>query len=102
MAIKQIDLYSISNDNISSIEGEINLLKNLDHPNIVKYIECIRTKSHINLILEYVENGSLHQMVKQSGKMGEHLFSLNKFWKVWPTCIIRVLYIVILKVLIYY
>ena len=73
MAIKQIDLYSISNENISSIEGEINLLKNLDHPNIVKYIECIRTKSHINLILEYVENGSLHQMVKQSGKMGEHL-----------------------------
>ena len=39
----------------------------------MKYIECIRTKSHINLILEYVENGSLHQMVKQSGKMGEHL-----------------------------
>ena len=73
VAIKQIDLYSISNENISSIEGEINLLKNLDHPNIVKYIECIRTKSHINLVLEYVENGSLHQMVKQSGKMGEHL-----------------------------
>ena len=45
----------------------------MDHLNIVKYIECIRTKSHINLILEYVENGSLHQMVKQSGKMGEHL-----------------------------
>ena len=73
MAIKQIDLYSISNENILSIEGEINLLKNLDHPNIVKYIECIRTKSHINLILEYVENGSLHSMLKQSGKMGEHL-----------------------------
>ena len=73
VAIKQIDLYSISIENISSIEGEINLLKNLDHPNIVKYIECIKTKSHINLILEYVENGSLHQMVKQSGKMGEHL-----------------------------
>ena len=73
MAIKQIDLYSISNENISSIEGEINLLKNLDHLNIVKYIECIRTKTHINLVLEYVENGSLHQMVKQSGKMGEHL-----------------------------
>jgi len=36
-------------------------------------MECIRTKSHINLILEYVENGSLHQMIKQSGKMGEHL-----------------------------
>ena len=73
MAIKQIDLYSINIENISSIEGEINMLKNLDHPNIVKYIECIKTKSHINLILEYVENGSLHQMVKQSGKMGEHL-----------------------------
>ena len=38
VAIKQIDLYSISNENISSIEGEINLLKNLDHLNIVKYI----------------------------------------------------------------
>ena len=73
MAIKQIYLYSISAENIRSIESEINLLKKLDHPNIVKYIECIQTKTHINLVLEYVEGGSLHYILKQSGKMGEHL-----------------------------
>ena len=73
MAIKQIDLYSISSENIRSIESEINLLKKLDHPNIVKYIECIQTKTHINLVLEYVEGGSLHQILKQTGKMPEHL-----------------------------
>ena len=45
----------------------------LDHPNIVKYIECIQTQAHINLILEYVEGGSLDHILKQNGKMGEHL-----------------------------
>jgi serine/threonine protein kinase len=64
---------SISAENIRSIESEVNLLKKLDHPNIVKYIEYIQTKKHINIILEYVEGGSLHYILKQSGKMGEHL-----------------------------
>jgi serine/threonine protein kinase len=72
VAIKQIELTSMSNDNIKSIEIEINLLKNLDHPNIVKYIDFIQTKTHVNIILEYVEGGSLHQLVRQNGMM-EHL-----------------------------
>ena len=68
VAIKQIDLFSLDSDNIKSIESEINLLRKLDHPNIVKYIECIQTKSHINIVLEYVEGGSLAQILKQTGK----------------------------------
>ena len=50
VAIKRIDLMSISAENIRSIESEVNLLKKLDHPNIVKYIEYIQTKKHINII----------------------------------------------------
>ncbi len=73
VAIKQIDLHNISQEFIKSIETEINLLKCLDHPNIVKYKDFIRTKTHINIILEYVENGSLQQVINQTGSLGEHL-----------------------------
>lgn len=37
VAIKQISLHNISTDKLGSIETEINLLKKLNHPNIVKY-----------------------------------------------------------------
>ena len=38
MAIKQMSLAGIPPDNLAGIMGEIDLLKNLNHRNIVKYI----------------------------------------------------------------
>ncbi len=73
VAIKQIDLHNISQEYINSIATEINLLKKLDHPYIVKYIDFFQTKTHINIILEYVEGGSLQNLVKQNGSLGEYL-----------------------------
>ncbi|XP_051122206.1 MAP3K epsilon protein kinase 1-like isoform X2 [Andrographis paniculata] len=43
---------------------EIDLLKNLNHKNIVKYLGSLKTKTHLHIILEYVENGSLANIVK--------------------------------------
>ena len=55
---------------------EINLLKNLEHPKIVKYIDSIQTEDHLNIVLEYVENGSLDSMIKKFGKIPETLVSI--------------------------
>jgi serine/threonine protein kinase len=44
--------------NLSSIELEIDLLKKLNHPNIVKYIDSIRTEHHLHIVLEFMENGT--------------------------------------------
>ena len=38
----------------SIIQQEIDLLKNLNHTNIVKYVRYIRTKSDLYIVLEYV------------------------------------------------
>ena len=50
---------------------EIRLLQNLDHPNIVKYLDSIRSDDYLNIILEFVENGSLSSLLgKFTGNMG--------------------------------
>lgn len=48
-----------------SVSREINLLKKLDHPNIVKLYESIHTKKSLNLVMEHVEGISLYDFVKQ-------------------------------------
>jgi len=51
-------------DKISSNEQlrmryEIDILKNLDHPNIIKFYEVFEDKKHIYLVTEYCDGGEL-------------------------------------------
>ena len=65
---------------------EINLLKKLEHPNIVKYIgkfylliislDSIYTDDYLSIILEYVENGSLDSLIKKFGKFPDTLVAI--------------------------
>jgi serine/threonine protein kinase len=52
---------------------EINLLKKLEHPKIVKYFDSILTDDYLNIVLEYVENGSLDSLIKKFGNIPETL-----------------------------
>ena len=71
VAIKQVRLERLENKD--SIKTEINVLKGLSHPRIVKYIDCISIDEYLNIVLEYVENGSLDSMIKKFGKIPENL-----------------------------
>ncbi|TYJ43854.1 hypothetical protein E1A91_A03G181800v1 [Gossypium mustelinum] len=64
VAIKQVSLENIAQEDLNIIMQEIDLLKNLNHKNIVKYLGSSKTKSHLHIILEYVENGSLANIIK--------------------------------------
>ncbi|XP_031500830.1 MAP3K epsilon protein kinase 1-like [Nymphaea colorata] len=64
VAIKQVSLENIPQEDLNIIMQEIDLLKNLNHKNIVKYLGSFKTKTHLYIILEYVENGSLASIVK--------------------------------------
>jgi len=55
---------------------EINLLKKLEHGNIVKYIDTIYQEKKLTIIMEYVENGSLDKIVKSHGPLNEELTSI--------------------------
>ena len=64
VAIKQMSLAGMASDNLQAIVGEIDLLKNLRHKNIVKYIGSFKTKTHLSIILEYMEKGSLADVIR--------------------------------------
>ena len=55
---------------------EIELLNFLDHPNIVKYLATLKTKDHLNIVLEFVENGSLANTVAKFGSLPQSLVAI--------------------------
>ncbi|KAF5749885.1 Mitogen-activated protein kinase kinase kinase 7 [Tripterygium wilfordii] len=57
VAIKQVSLENIAQE-------DLNVIMNLNHKNIVKYLGSLKTKTHLHIILEYVENGSLANIIK--------------------------------------
>mmetsp|Transcript_1064 Transcript_1064/g.3807 ORF Transcript_1064/g.3807 Transcript_1064/m.3807 type:complete len:1109 (+) Transcript_1064:54-3380(+) len=73
VAIKQVKLSNIPKDQLGGIMTEIDLLKKLKHDNIVKYIGYSKTKDSLNIVLEYVENGSLQSIVSKFGRFPETL-----------------------------
>ncbi|ORX91461.1 hypothetical protein K493DRAFT_50780 [Basidiobolus meristosporus CBS 931.73] len=76
VAIKQIKLTNIPSTELDVIMMEIDLLKKLKHQNIVKYGGFIKTEDHLNIILEYCENGSLKTISKRFGKFPENLVAV--------------------------
>jgi serine/threonine protein kinase len=76
VAIKQVRLSDLPKSELNVIMQEIDLLKNLNHANIVKYQGFVKTADNLYIILEYCENGSLHSICKNFGKFPENLVSL--------------------------
>ncbi|GAQ37345.1 Protein kinase of the Mitotic Exit Network [Aspergillus tubingensis] len=76
VAVKQIKLVDLPKSELRVIMLEIDLLKNLDHPNIVKYQGFVKSAETLNIILEYCENGSLHSIAKNFGRFPENLVGL--------------------------
>ncbi|OJD14312.1 STE/STE11/CDC15 protein kinase [Emergomyces pasteurianus Ep9510] len=76
VAVKQIKLTDLPKSELRVIMQEIDLLKNLDHPNIVKYHGFVKSIETLNIILEYCENGSLHSISKNFGRFPENLVRL--------------------------
>lgn len=64
VAVKQVSLEGMNQQDLASIMVEIDLLKNLRHKNIVKYLGSYKTKNHLYIFLEYAENGALAGIIK--------------------------------------
>ncbi|KAI8325399.1 Pkinase-domain-containing protein [Martensiomyces pterosporus] len=74
VAIKQIrtDDFATSEE-LENARQEIDMLRNLHHPNIVKYIGYEQTEHELDIILEYCEGGSLQSILKKFSKFPENL-----------------------------
>jgi len=58
---------------VEQLMNEVNLTKRLSHPNVVKYEGMLREDEYLNIVFEWVENGSLGQTLKAFGKLNEKL-----------------------------
>ena len=74
-AVKQMSVDdSESNElNAKTIQKEIDLLKLLRHPNLVRYLGTRREGSQLLVFLEYCDGGSIAQMLAQFGRFSEQL-----------------------------
>lgn len=60
-AMKAIKKYP---EQVQKIYQEIKLHENLQHPNIIKFVDYIETQDQINIFLEFAENGDLFSFVR--------------------------------------
>ena len=76
VAIKQFKFDSGTEEQKKSLMAEIELLRSLNHPNIVHYITYSITGKLFNIVMEYVENGSLLKIRDIFGKLPETLVAV--------------------------
>ena len=75
-AIKEIPIRDVPVARLQAVQTEIEVLHTMQHEKIVHYFETIRTDSHLYLVLEYMENGSLAGVVRKYGCFPEALVAM--------------------------
>ncbi|KAI0046488.1 hypothetical protein FA95DRAFT_1669085 [Auriscalpium vulgare] len=73
VAVKRIGLEGLKEEEVTQLMKEVDLVKSLSHPSIVKYEGMARDENTLSIVLEYAENGSLGQTLKAFGKLNERL-----------------------------
>ncbi|CAH0516259.1 unnamed protein product [Peronospora belbahrii] len=66
VAIKVLSLYKLNRKLLDNLEMEITIMRQIDHPNIVKLYEIKKTQKHMYLVLEYCAGGDLQQFVRRT------------------------------------
>ena len=52
-------------------EGSLELVSQVDHPNIIKLYECFDTKKEFMMVMEYVTGGELFDKIVERGSYSE-------------------------------
>eukprot|EP00761_Pharyngomonas_kirbyi_P009801 gb/GECH01009819.1/.p1 GENE.gb/GECH01009819.1/~~gb/GECH01009819.1/.p1 ORF type:complete len:114 (+),score=17.48 gb/GECH01009819.1/:1-342(+) len=67
--IKQINLATMPKSEREEAMNEVRVLRQLDHPNIVRYVDSFESdRKMLNIVMEYAEGGDLYQSIqKQKG-----------------------------------
>ncbi|KAI4311264.1 hypothetical protein MLD38_036170 [Melastoma candidum] len=77
LAVKQVLIAANSasrertQSHIRELEEEVKLLRNLSHPNIVRYLGTAREEDSLNILLEFVPGGSISSLLGKFGSFPE-------------------------------
>ena len=88
---KELDYGQMSEKEKEQIVSEVNILRELKHPNIVRYYDRIIDKKHsrIYIIMEYCEGGDLNQLIKRCKKSGEYIAE-DIIWKIFTQVLLAI------------
>lgn len=73
VAIKCIEISSLSARSKENLINEVNILKQIDHQYIVSMRDVTWDMNHIFLILEYCPGGNLSEFIKEKGRLTENM-----------------------------
>ncbi|KAI9505454.1 Serine/threonine-protein kinase [Coemansia spiralis] len=59
VAIKSVVRSSLTRRLLENLETEINILRTVKHPMVVELIDCLKSRNHIHLVMEYCSLGDL-------------------------------------------
>ena len=76
-------LKQLSDD--SQIDQKFQILKNLNHPNIIKYFKWFNDNGNIYIVKEYVDNGGLAKLV-DAYKPIKKPIEINTLWNIFMQC----------------
>ncbi|CAI2722437.1 unnamed protein product [Schistosoma spindalis] len=71
VAVKVIDKTQLNQASLKKLFREVNIMKMLNHPNIVRLYEVIESERHVYLVMEYAENGEVFDHLVAHGRMKE-------------------------------
>ncbi|XP_022872089.1 SNF1-related protein kinase catalytic subunit alpha KIN10-like isoform X6 [Olea europaea var. sylvestris] len=71
VAIKILDRESINNLDADKVRREINIMKRLSHPHIVRLFEVIDTQSKVYVVMEHMDLGELYDYVTLRVRLDE-------------------------------
>ncbi|XP_039206517.1 serine/threonine-protein kinase SIK2 isoform X2 [Crotalus tigris] len=81
VAIKIIDKSQLDSVNLEKIYREVQIMKMLDHPHIIKLYQVMETKSMLYLVTEYAKNGEIFDYLANRGRLSE-TDARRKFWQI--------------------
>lgn len=63
-AIKKLDLRNMKEENLRESLEEVSILKNLNHPHIIKCYTSFLEDEFLYIVMEYAEGGDLYSVCK--------------------------------------
>ena len=69
-AIKSLKIESIMSE-LKLIENELDILRQVDHPNIIKYYESFNDGEYLHIVTELCTGGELFERIVQKGRFTE-------------------------------
>uniref|UniRef100_A0AAY4B1M5 non-specific serine/threonine protein kinase n=1 Tax=Denticeps clupeoides TaxID=299321 RepID=A0AAY4B1M5_9TELE len=81
VAIKIIDKTRLNSSNLEKIYREVQIMKLLNHPHIIKLYQVMETKDMLYIVTEYAKNGEMFDYLTSNGRMTEDE-ARRKFWQI--------------------